>query len=51
MVPPGMFMVLGDNAAWSHDSRVIGCVPAERLLGVVIRPLTVGQPGLTTPPR
>lgn len=39
MVPPGMFVVLGDNAAWSHDSRVIGCVPAERLLGVMIRPL------------
>jgi signal peptidase I len=51
MVPPGMFVVLGDNAAWSHDSRVIGCVPAKRLLGVMIRPLTVGQPGLTTPPR
>jgi type IV secretory pathway protease TraF len=51
MVPPGMFVVLGDNAAWSHDSRVIGCVPAERLLGVMIRPLTVGQPGLTAPPR
>jgi type IV secretory pathway protease TraF len=34
-----MFVVLGDNAAWSHDSRVIGCVPAERLLGVMIRPL------------
>jgi signal peptidase I len=39
MVPSGMFVVLGDNAAWSHDSRVIGCVPAERLLGVMIRPL------------
>jgi signal peptidase I len=39
MVPPGMFVVLGDNVAWSHDSRVIGCVPAERLLGVMIRPL------------
>lgn len=50
-VPPGMFVVLGDNAAWSHDSRVIGCVPAERLLGVMIRPLTAGHPGLTAPPR
>jgi signal peptidase I len=39
VVPPGMFVVLGDNAAWSHDSRVIGCVPAERLLGVMLRPL------------
>ena len=39
IVPPGMFVVLGDNAAWSHDSRMIGCVPAERLLGVMLRPL------------
>ena len=43
VVPPGMFVLLGDNAAWSHDSRVIGCVPAERLLGVMIRPLS-GSP-------
>jgi type IV secretory pathway protease TraF len=34
-----MFVVLGDNAAWSQDSRAIGCVPAERLLGIMIRPL------------
>jgi signal peptidase I len=40
LVPPGMFVVLGDNAMWSYDSRVIGCIPAERLLGVMIRPLT-----------
>ena len=51
VVPPGMFVVLGDNAAWSHDSRAIGCVPAERLLGVMIRPLTADQPGVTAPPR
>jgi len=43
LVPPGMFVVLGDNAMWSYDSRVIGCVPAERLLGVMIRPLN-GSP-------
>ncbi len=43
VVPPGMFVLLGDNAMWSHDSRVIGCVPAERLLGVMIRPLS-GSP-------
>jgi signal peptidase I len=42
VVPPGMFVLLGDNARWSHDSRVIGCVPAERLLGVMIRPLNRG---------
>ena len=43
VVPPGMFVVLGDNALWSYDSRVIGCIPAERLLGVMIRPLN-GNP-------
>jgi len=42
-VPPGMFVVLGDNAMWSQDSRLIGCIPAERLLGVMIRPLN-GSP-------
>lgn len=46
MVPPGMFVVLGDNAARSHDSRAIGCVPADRLLGVMVRPLNLcGSPG------
>lgn len=35
-VPPGKFVVLGDNPAWSHDSRHIGYVPGDRLLGVVI---------------
>ena len=43
LVPPGMFVVLGDNATWSYDSRRIGCIPAERLLGVMIRPLN-GSP-------
>ena len=42
LVPPGMFVVLGDNAMWSQDSRIIGCIPAERLLGVMIRPLNGG---------
>lgn len=37
LVPPGRFVVLGDNAAWSHDSRQIGYIPGERLLGVVVR--------------
>jgi signal peptidase I len=36
-VPPGKFVVLGDNPAWSHDSRHIGYVPGDRLLGVVVR--------------
>ena len=43
LVPPGMFAVLGDNAMWSYDSRMIGCLPAERLLGIMIRPLN-GSP-------
>ena len=39
LVPPGKFVVLGDNPAWSHDSRHIGYVPGDRLLGVVISPI------------
>ena len=39
MLPAASWAVLGDNAAWSHDSRMIGYVPAERLLGIMIRPL------------
>jgi signal peptidase I len=35
-VPPDRFVVLGDNAAWSHDSRHIGYVPGDRILGVVV---------------
>jgi signal peptidase I len=37
LVPPGKFVVLGDNAVWSHDSRHIGYIPGDRLLGVAIR--------------
>lgn len=44
LVPPGKFVVLGDNPAWSHDSRHIGYVPADRLLGVVIRPVSRARP-------
>lgn len=39
-VPAGQFVVLGDNAAKSLDSRSFGYIPAERLLGVMLRPLT-----------
>ncbi len=42
LVPSGQLVVLGDNAAWSLDSRQFGYVPAERLLGVMLRPL--GRP-------
>jgi len=39
VVPAGNLVVLGDNAARSLDSRTLGCIPAERLLGVMLRPL------------
>jgi signal peptidase I len=38
-VPAGKLVVLGDNADRSFDSRKIGFIPAERLLGVMLRPL------------
>jgi signal peptidase I len=44
-VPPGRFAVLGDNAANSLDSRKIGYIPAERLLGVMVRQLTPARSG------
>ena len=37
LVPDGKLVVLGDNAASSHDSRHIGYLPGERLLGIVVR--------------
>jgi signal peptidase I len=37
LVPPGQLVVLGDNAAWSQDSRQLGYIPGERLLGIVVR--------------
>lgn len=39
LVPAGNVIVFGDNLANSRDSRQIGYIPAERLLGVVVRPL------------
>ncbi|EXG82761.1 S26 family signal peptidase [Cryptosporangium arvum] len=35
-VPPGRFLLLGDNVAASADSRQFGYVHAEYLLGVVV---------------
>jgi signal peptidase I len=35
----GLLYLLGDNAAESIDSRDFGCVPAERVYGVVVRKL------------
>jgi len=37
LVPEGMFVVRGDNVAWSRDSRQIGYIPGERLLGIAVR--------------
>jgi signal peptidase I len=37
LVPSGNLVVLGDNPARSLDSRQIGYIPAERVLGVVLR--------------
>jgi signal peptidase I len=39
VVPAGYLVVLGDNAGLSRDSRHVGAVPAERVLGVVMRRL------------
>ncbi|GAB3933746.1 S26 family signal peptidase [Kribbella albertanoniae] len=38
-VPPGCLVVVGDNPAQSYDSRQAGFVPADRVLGLVIRRL------------
>ncbi len=49
-VPTGKLVLLGDNAAWSHDSRQIGYFPAERLLGVVVRRMARSQHAGWLPP-
>ncbi len=38
-VPAGRLVVTGDNSAVSYDSSTFGYVPADRLLGVVVRQL------------
>jgi signal peptidase I len=40
VVPAGALVVLGDNAARSDDSRRYGYVPANRLVGTVLRRLS-----------
>lgn len=42
-VPAGKFVVLGDNPARSYDSRHLGYVPGERLLGIVMRQVARGS--------
>jgi signal peptidase I len=40
VVPPGRLAVLGDNAAGSADSRTMGLLPADVVVGVVLRRMT-----------
>ncbi|GGQ75144.1 S26 family signal peptidase [Couchioplanes azureus] len=44
-VPEGCLVVLGDRAEGSFDSRFIGYVPADRLVGVVRWSLRAARPG------
>lgn len=39
VVPDGRLVVLGDNAARSNDSRRLGFIPADAVIGVVLRPI------------
>ncbi|WP_373466646.1 S26 family signal peptidase [Streptomyces umbrinus] len=51
-VPSGSLVLLGDNARASVDSRQLGCVPAARVLGVVLLPHAAHRgPDPTTSPR
>lgn len=38
-VPPGSFIMLGDNSRRSYDSRFAGLIPADLLIGVAVRPV------------
>lgn len=39
VVPAGLLLVLGDNPVRSNDSRRLGYIPADALIGVVVRPI------------
>ncbi|WP_425569408.1 S26 family signal peptidase [Nonomuraea salmonea] len=49
-VPVGALVVVGDGTS-SADSRVYGYLPADRVLGVVVRTLSPGResPGPSSP--
>lgn len=49
VVPAGRLVVLGDNHISSYDSRSVGYIPADRLLGVVLRPIAVRDRGRSGP--
>lgn len=42
IVPEGRLLILGDNLARSNDSRRLGYLPADALIGVVLRPIGQG---------
>jgi Signal peptidase, peptidase S26 len=42
-VPPGSFLMLGDDPRRSYDSRFAGLIPARLLFGVAVR--RIGEPG------
>jgi len=39
LVPPGHLVAFGDNRRHSLDSKQIGYFPADRLVGIVLRPM------------
>ena len=49
-VPDGMLLVLGDNPAFSLDSRRLGHLPGDRLLGIVVRGPRQNSGGPSGPP-
>jgi signal peptidase I len=48
-VPPGKLLVLGDNSSCSLDSRLLGYVDVDRVLGSMIRPMRTRSRSLAVP--